>query len=201
MGNGVLGLILAGGEGSRAGGADKGMLTWQGHTLAASVAAALRPCCQDIIISCNRNLADYQQITPHCFNDNVLNLKIPGDQASVQGPLAGIFTAWKLYPNQSFLVSPCDTPLISPLYAQRMCQGLDAQKMENPIRIAWDGERKQYLHCLVSPRAYPILKEYLQKGYRNVRGWLDSMEPELVDFSDQPELFTNINTLEQLHSL
>ena len=197
----LLGLILAGGEGSRAGGADKGLLIWQGQPLAARVAAALSSNCQGLIISCNRHLDEYRSITSKCFTDQLSNLPIPHHQASVQGPLAGIYTAWQHYPDSCFLISPCDTPKLSPLYAERMTEGLNSGSCDKITRIAWDGERKQYLHCLVGPAAFPLLRKYLISGQRNVRGWLDSMEPELTDFSDHPELFTNINTLEQLNDL
>ncbi|WP_020410506.1 molybdenum cofactor guanylyltransferase MobA [Hahella ganghwensis] len=184
----LIGLILAGGEGSRAGGKDKGLLQWQDIPLAEHIAKALQPTCDTIAISCNRNLREYQAITPNCFTDV---------NPSLKGPLAGLYSAWHLFPETTFLVSACDTPLLTREYALRMCPG----QTDCIARIAWDGERQQYLHCLLSPKAHPVLKQYLNDGGKNVRNWLNLLNPELVDFSDCPEIFTNINTLEQLKDL
>ncbi len=181
-------MILAGGEGSRAGGRDKGLLKWQGATLAAHIAEAMSAVCDNILISCNRHLDDYRAITPHCF---------PDVDTSIKGPLAGLYSAWHYYPDSWFLISACDTPMLTAEYGQRMCLPSPLDK----ARIAWDGERRQYLHSLLGPKSYPVLKDYLQSGGKNVRGWLELLQPELVDFSDCPQIFTNINTLEQLDEL
>ncbi|OZG73054.1 molybdenum cofactor guanylyltransferase [Hahella sp. CCB-MM4] len=182
------GLILAGGEGSRAGGRDKGLLKWRGIPLASHIAEAMGATCQDILISCNRHLDEYSAITPHCFQDI---------DTSIKGPLAGLFTAWHYFPDSWFLISACDTPMLTMEYSRRMCSSLP----KGNAQVAWDGERRQYLHCLLRPESYPVLKEYLENGGKNVRGWLELLEPELVDFSDCPQLFTNINTLQQLDEL
>jgi len=45
------------------------------------------------------------------------------------------------------------------------------------------------------------LKDYLEAGERRVRYWLMRHEPSLVDFSDYPDVFLNINSMEALDQL
>src|SRR5690606_7670207 len=52
-------LLLAGGRGQRMGGADKGLLEWQGRPLIAWLHDLVRPLSDDLIISCNRNSERY----------------------------------------------------------------------------------------------------------------------------------------------
>jgi molybdopterin-guanine dinucleotide biosynthesis protein A len=77
----VTGLILAGGEGRRMGGADKGLLSYQGRPLVAHVLARLAPQVAGVLISANRNLDEYR-----AFGHEVLP-----DATDVRvGPLAGL---------------------------------------------------------------------------------------------------------------
>ncbi|MBP3363942.1 MAG: NTP transferase domain-containing protein, partial [Pseudomonas sp.] len=52
-------LLLAGGRGQRMGGQDKGLVTWQGQPLIEFAQRVARPLTDDLIISCNRNHAQY----------------------------------------------------------------------------------------------------------------------------------------------
>ena len=56
----ILGLILAGGKGTRVGGADKGLLVYEGKPMVIHVAECLVPQCEKVLISANRNLERYQ---------------------------------------------------------------------------------------------------------------------------------------------
>jgi molybdenum cofactor guanylyltransferase len=110
----ALGLILAGGRGSRMGGADKGLIDWQGRPLVAHVLDALRPQVRALAINANRNLDRYA-----AFADRVLP-----DEHPFEGPLAGLHTALHHLPDEldwAWLV-PCDAPRLPPGLALALWQ-------------------------------------------------------------------------------
>ncbi len=57
--NGVTGMVLAGGQGRRMGGVDKGLQPLHGKPMVAAVLARLAPQVEEILINANQNLADY----------------------------------------------------------------------------------------------------------------------------------------------
>ena len=98
-------LILAGGQGSRMGGADKGLVLWQGRAFVDYVIDCIRPQVAHIAISANRNLEQYAQRSPHVFAD--------ARQWQHLGPLAALCTAasdFQLASAEWLLIVPCDTP-------------------------------------------------------------------------------------------
>ena len=54
--------VLAGGEGRRMGGVDKGLQPWRGQPLAQWVMRSLKPQVQSIGVCANRNLPRYEQL-------------------------------------------------------------------------------------------------------------------------------------------
>jgi molybdenum cofactor guanylyltransferase len=101
--NGTLGLILAGGRGSRIGGRDKAWLRLAGRPLLCHARERLAGQVDSVAISANRHLWCYRSLglvaTPdpppwrHC------------------GPLAGIATALATYPHTYLAVVPVDVPM------------------------------------------------------------------------------------------
>ena len=80
-------MILAGGRGTRMGGADKGLLELAGRPLVAHLLEALRPQVATVLISANRNTEVYAR-----FGATV----VPDPWPDFRGPLAGIAAAGKL---------------------------------------------------------------------------------------------------------
>ena len=79
----ITGLVLAGGQGRRMGGQDKGLLTLHGQALAARALQRLAPQVGPTAVSANRHLADYQALGVPVWSDTL------PDQP---GPLAGLLT-------------------------------------------------------------------------------------------------------------
>ncbi len=93
-------LVLAGGEGRRLGGRDKGLVDWQGKPLVSYSVDILGKCAAEILISCNRNLDAYRQFG-----------KITQDESSeFLGPLAGLLSGLKAAKENWVLICPCDCP-------------------------------------------------------------------------------------------
>lgn len=82
--DGTLGVIIAGGAGTRVGGADKGLLPLNGRPLVGHVAARLRPQCDRLLIVANRGLDDYAGHAP----------AIHDETEGHAGPLAGLVAAF-----------------------------------------------------------------------------------------------------------
>ena len=82
----ITGVILAGGRGSRMGGADKGLQNFNGVPLALHTLLRLSPQVGEIMINANRNLAAYESFGVPVWPDST-------SLGEYAGPLAGFMTA------------------------------------------------------------------------------------------------------------
>lgn len=90
-----IGLILAGGRATRLGGADKGLVPFQGEPLALRAYRRLSPQVDRILVSANRSFDEYRKVLPP---DTEL---IPDRTDSFPGPLAGLEAAIASLPEES----------------------------------------------------------------------------------------------------
>lgn len=180
----ITGVILAGGRGSRMNGADKGLLEFSGTTFLAAIAKILEPQVSSIVISANRNLSAYKE-----YGYPV----IPDSMDDFPGPLCGILSAMDHCDTELLLTVPCDAPLLAGDYSTRMCRSMVNAKTD--ACVAHDGARMQPVYSLLHRKHVQTLRDYLETGNRSVQRWMESLAPALVDFSDHPEQFYNLNTL------
>lgn len=183
----VTGLLLAGGAGSRMGGADKGLVLLRGQPLAAHVLARLAPQVGPLLISANRYVAAYTALAPGA---QVLADAVPG-----QGPLGGWLAALMACTTPWLATVPCDAPalpldLVARLHAAALAQGADAA-------VATTGEGWQPTFALLRPELAPHLVAYLTGGQRAIRHWLVQQRLALVPFDDAAA-FANLNTPDDL---
>jgi molybdopterin-guanine dinucleotide biosynthesis protein A len=173
-------LLLAGGRGQRMGGADKGLLDWQGRPLIAWLHELVRPLTDDLLISCNRNAERYAPFADRLVSD---------DEADFQGPLAGIRAGLRAARQANVLILPCDAPQ------------LDRQLLEALLNLA--GERTvvvrqgEFLEPLFSviPRAlHADLEQAWQAGERSPQRWLRSLNPLTVECPLGDPRLANFNT-------
>jgi len=183
----ITGLILAGGAGSRVGGQDKGLLSWNGKPLVTHVAERLERQTGQLLISCNRNLADYQSLG---------FLTVEDRRADFQGPLAGIEAAKDAVKTTYLAVVACDTPLLpTDLVARLLAPLIDGNSNAPLLSYAHDGEREQYLFSVLDVRCLDDLSGFLEQGHRAVKHWYRHIPHAVVDFSDQADAFHNFNYL------
>ncbi len=180
--DGIGGLVLAGGAGRRMGGADKGLLSWRGAPLVSHVVARLRPQVATLAISANRNLEAYARFADRVQPDNV-----PG----FRGPLAGIAAGLAACTHPWLLCAPVDLPLLPPDLASRLHAA--AVAAHATIAVAHDGSRRQVLCALMRPGLAASAHAALASGDGAVHAWQDAQAPLEVDFSDQPQAFSNFN--------
>ncbi|WP_238946327.1 molybdenum cofactor guanylyltransferase MobA [Vandammella animalimorsus] len=191
-------LILAGGQGRRMGGCNKGLQPLLGQPLAQHVVQALRPQVHSIAISANADLPAYQ----------ALGLPVWPDAPQWQGlgPLAGIASAAPhLAPDlDALLLVPCDTPLLPPQLTERLAQALFARPGLAAVSAATEAGCHPSI-SLLRPALLLGLPQYLQaqqqgQGDLSLRRWLEPRGWQAV-FFDDAQAFTNLNDQPALQSL
>ena len=181
------GVILAGGESRRMGGEDKGLRVLGGRPMIEQVIDALRPQVGSLLINANRNIKRYQAYGYPVLPD----ADYPG-----AGPLAGILSALRAAETPLLATVPCDTPFLP---ADLVARLYDAMITHNaPLACAHDGQRLQPVFALMRLDVAESLEDYLQRGGRRVRAWIDALGGVAADFSDRPQAFFNINTPQDL---
>ncbi len=179
----ITAVILAGGQGRRMGGEDKGLLEFNGRPLVALLIEQLERQAVDIVINANRNQARYVEFGYPVISDEL---------SDYQGPLAGIASAMAAVANEYILTLPCDGPRLAEDYVARF---VGAQSQQGaPILVAFDGERLQPVHALIRTDLRPSLEEFLAAGERKIDRWYALHDFAEVDFSDCAEMFRNINS-------
>ncbi|HIO93141.1 MAG TPA: molybdenum cofactor guanylyltransferase [Leucothrix mucor] len=182
----VTALILAGGQGSRLGGQDKGLVQFQQKPLIEHVLERIQPQLSSIIINANRNMLLYGD-----YGYPVISDQFEG----YQGPLAGIESGLEAVATDYLLTLPCDGPFLPADLLERMLS--IKNNSQAALTVAHDGLRMQSAYALIPVAALADLREYLHAGNRKLGRWLQAQGLALVDFSDQSKAFANINTESQ----
>lgn len=181
-------LILAGGEGRRMNGQDKGLILWHNKPLIEWLISALPESYQQRLISCNRNVNEYSHYGETVTDGNL----------RYQGPLAGVLAGMNRTKNNLLLILPCDCPQPPEQLFSRLLAGME--KTGKAICYAWDGRREQYLFALIQKSMLASLQDYLDEGQRSVKHWYGQEAAEKIDFSDCRNSFDNFNTPKTLSS-
>jgi molybdenum cofactor guanylyltransferase len=181
----ITAVILAGGKGRRLGGQDKGLVSYQNRKLIEHVLDKIKPQVSEILINANRNQDQYERYG---------YLVIDDEMHDFQGPLAGFLTAMKMVKTDYIATLPCDGPDLPEDFIARMTHALT---IGDEIAVAHDGERMQPVHALIPVTLTKSLETFLESGDRKIDRWYAQHKTSLVDFSDKPEVFFNVNTEEQ----
>lgn len=185
----VTGLILAGGEGRRMGGADKGLLTLGGQPLVCRAADRLRPQVDALLLSANRNLDAYRMLGFEPLTDTV------DDGTRTAGPLAGVLAGLAACRTEWLVSVPCDSPDLPADLVARLLAA--ARTSEAPAALAVTDVGPHPVFMLLRRDLVPSLRDFLAVGGRRVREWQDSVGAATAHFPDEAA-FANINTPEDL---
>jgi molybdopterin-guanine dinucleotide biosynthesis protein A len=183
----VAAVILAGGQGRRMGGADKGLIEYQGRPLIEWALAALTPQVDELVISANRNLDIYA-----AYGHRVLTDTLP----DYPGPLAGVLAALGAVTADWLLVAPCDTPHLPADLAAHLLGA--AQRESVPLAVAADETRVHYGCFLVRTDQRDKLTAFLARGERAVRHWQAGLPSTTVRFD--AACFANFNQPQDLRA-
>ena len=182
----VTAIILAGGQARRMGGADKGLLLLRQRPLLAWMLECIQPQVDEVLISANRNLAQYAQFGHPVVSDAIRDFA---------GPLAGLLRAMQTARHELILTAPCDTPFLPADLVQRLSAALIRESAQ--IAIPSAGGYTHHAIMLCQRNLAPSLNAYLESGARKVMEWQGKLKQVVVPFDDA-EAFTNFNTPEDL---
>ncbi|MEI7538367.1 MAG: molybdenum cofactor guanylyltransferase MobA [Comamonadaceae bacterium] len=200
----ITALILAGGRGSRMGGLDKGLQTFNGLPLALHTLMRLQTggAVAQIMINANRNMAAYESFGVAVWPD------VLGDYA---GPLAGFLTGLERCETPFMVTVPCDTPLLPLDLVPRLAHALLTQDaditMVSAPEIDSQGQRQihsQPVFCLLRVSLLESLQKFTQAGGRKIGAWTALHKTVLVPFdlpTDDARAFCNANSLSELRQL
>ncbi|EIF30237.1 molybdopterin-guanine dinucleotide biosynthesis protein A, proteobacterial [Burkholderia sp. Ch1-1] len=194
----ITGLLLAGGRGTRMGGADKGLQTLHGTPLAAHVLKRLAPQTGTLLISANRHLEAYTALGAR-FGATV----VADTLAGFPGPLAGLLAGLRAAGTGYVLSAPCDSPWLPAELAQRLAHALDSNGADIAMVSTTDAHGQVSLHpvfALLRRDLADDLSAFLEAGERKVRAWYARHKTVEVVFTDE-RAFYNINSLQELADL
>ena len=196
--NDVTGVILAGGRGSRMGGADKGLQNFRGMPMAMFTLMRLGPQVGEVMVNANRNLSAYESFGIPVWPDTL---------SDYAGPLAGFLTALEHCETEYLVTVPCDTPLFPQDLVARLAEALEREDAEIAMAAAReeDGQvRAQPVFSLMKRELMESLVRFTHEGGRKIDAWTAQHRTVLVPFDrpgDDASAFFNANTLAELHKL
>ncbi|MFG6179210.1 molybdenum cofactor guanylyltransferase MobA [Halomonas sp. THAF12] len=177
----LTGLVLAGGQGRRMGGRDKGLAPFAGRPLVCHARAPLVGRVAELLINANRHADAYTE-----WGDRVI-----GDvEAGYQGPLMGIYSGLRAATTDWVVVVPCDSPSLPNDLVARLVGG----RGKADIAVAHDGERLHPVVALIRRSLADDLAQALAAGERKIDRWYARHAWQPVDMSDCVEAFANLNT-------
>lgn len=174
-------IILAGGEGKRVAGQDKGLVLYKNKPLIEHVIATVKNQCNDIVISANRNIAFYNKYTNKVVTDSSENYR---------GPLAGIAACLPHCNHELVLVVACDMPELPVNLVERLTGDIK----NNSICIATVNNHHQ-LAMIINKNLFQSIQRRLDNNQLKLITWVESVSHKTVSFDDIPDAFINLNKL------
>ena len=183
----ITGLILAGGQGWRMGGVDKGLQNFRGKRLVDHVYESLAPQVGGIIINANRNHDAYKTFGVRVVSDAIGNFA---------GPLAGLHAGLTRATRDYVATVPCDSPFLPADLIARLFAALAAHAAQ--LAVAKTFDQPHPVFCLVRHGVLDHLTDFLRNGGRKFDAWYATLRAAEVAFDDEAEAFLNINTSDEL---
>lgn len=201
----AVGIILAGGSGSRLGGVEKATLRFEGQTYLARAIAALSPWVGEIVVV----VAAGQAIDPGSFATSI-PLRVVRDTTAGAGPLAALADGLReatLHGAAIAVIASCDVPRLSPDVVRLLVGSLVNAGEACDWVVPEVGGHPQVLLSAIRTTALAAIESHLASGRRDVRGMLSKLRTRSIDEEQlrrvDPALasFHDIDTAEDLHSL
>ena len=183
----VTGIVLAGGQGSRMGGVDKGLQPFRGKPMVAHGIERLAPQVDELLINANRNPEAYGR-----FGHPVIADEIEG----FAGPLAGFERGLAHASGRLVATVPCDSPFLPMDLVSRLRAALEAAHAD--LAVAKTGTQAHPVFSLMRRSVHGSLRDFLARGERKIDRWYGALAVVEVAFDDEPDAFLNINTREEL---
>jgi molybdopterin-guanine dinucleotide biosynthesis protein A len=190
----ITGLILAGGQGSRMGGSDKGLVLFEDKPMIVHAIERLAPQVGSLIINANRNVDIYEG-----FGYPVVADAANPQNESFAGPLAGLLAGLRASPTDWLLTVPCDSPSF-PLDLAACFIEASQQAGCSDLLVARTPVQTHPVFMLVHKELANQLAAFLNSGERKTGFWQKQNGATFVDFPDEAA-FANLNTPDELNAL
>ena len=183
----VTGVVLAGGQGRRMGGVDKGLVPFRGASMAAHAIARLAPQVGAILVNANQNAEAYAALGHRVVPDAV---------GGFAGPLAGLHAGLSAATTPFVATVPCDSPFLPPDLVERLAAALERANAD--VAVARTLDQPHPVFALVRTSVRPHLEAFLAGGGRKIDAWYATLAAVEVPFDDEADAFRNINTRDEL---
>jgi molybdopterin-guanine dinucleotide biosynthesis protein A len=183
--NPISGIVLAGGQGRRMGGVDKGLQLLHGKPMVEQVLARLAPQVGEVVINANQNLDAYRRFGHRVVSDDI---------GGFAGPLAGLHAGMKAASHPLVVTVPCDSPFLPLDLVSRLSKNLQ----KNDLAVARTGSQPHPVFSLMKKALLGNLEAFLTGGGRKIDAWYGALKFVEVPFDDEADAFRNINTREEL---
>lgn len=189
-----LGVILAGGQATRMGGGDKGLLPLGQGTLLSSVIDRLEPQVSGLALNANGDATRFDKLALPVLPDSI---------EGFAGPLAGVLAGLDWAAEQgaeTIVTAAADTPFLPCDLVPRLL--LAADGMTHPLVLAATPDAKRGTARHPTFGLWPValrddLRAALQDGLRKVVLWTERHDGREALFPDEAAFF-NVNTPEDL---
>ena len=186
----VTGVVLAGGQGSRMGGVDKGLQPFRGKPMVAHAIERFAPQVDELLVNANRNLDAYGAFGHRVIADEI---------AGFAGPLAGFERGLAHARGGLVATVPCDSPFLPADLVLRLRKALERDGAQ--LAVARTGVQAHPVFCLMRRSVHASLEAFLGSGQRKIDRWYAALAMVEVPFDDEAQAFMNINSPEELASL
>lgn len=180
----LYGLILSGGKSSRMG-TDKALINYHGRPQQELLFELVQEFCEHTFISLREEQRD----------DLSDMYEVIVDQNEYPGPLNGILSAHKKYPEAAWLIIACDLPLLNKETLHLLVKGRDYGK--DATALATKASRlPEPLAAIWEPKGLRNVKQYLINATSSCpRKFLINTDTQLI-FPENDEVLANANSMQ-----
>src|SRR5260221_5200910 len=183
----ITGIVLAGGQGRRMGGVDKGLQPLHGKPMVEWVLARLRPQVNEVLINANQNPERYAALGHRVVPDAI---------GGYAGPLAGLHAGLQAAAHPLVATVPCDSPFLPEDLVSRLLKHLES----NDLAVAKTGDQPHPVFVVTRKSIVKNLEMFTTAGGRKIDGWYASLKVAEAHFDDNAADLRNVKTPYELES-
>lgn len=180
----LYGLVLTGGKSTRMD-KDKALLDYHGKPQQEHAYELLAKACDKVFVS-SRDEEQSEEVRYDSITDKFIGL----------GPYGGILSAFMEEPNVAWLVIAVDLPFLDHATIDNLVEHRNSSKLATCF-IDPNNEFPEPLISIWEPKAYPVMLDFLSKGYSCPRKVLINSDVEVLT-DRNVQVLTNVNTPEEL---